>query len=90
MALSNEDLAKAKAKRDKAGAACGKKMKVAADALTAFLKASNKCYDGTGVTELDDYRVQLRDEIQEFAYHLDRTFNKEKESNDEVSAKENS
>lgn len=70
MAMNNEDLAKARARRDKAAQACAKKLTAAADALTAYLKACNQCYDDTAAVEFGDHRIELRDDIQALAGHL--------------------
>lgn len=82
MAMNNEDLVKARARRDKAAQACAKKLIAAADALTAYLKACNQCYDDTAVVEFGDHRIELRDGIQAFATYLTPSLPKEKATND--------
>lgn len=78
MALNNEDLAKARAKRDRLAISCGSKLKAAADELTKFLRASNLCYDDSSVTDMDDHRIVLRNEINDFSLYLKGEFDKAK------------
>lgn len=66
MGLSDEDLTKARAKRDKLAVTCSKKLEAAADSITKYLHACNQCYDDSIAATSDDPRIQLRDEIKVF------------------------
>ncbi len=68
--------AKAEAARKKAAINCARKLEAASQALNEFLAACNECGDASRGRGLDDGRMILMRNINEYAGYLDSVFNK--------------
>jgi hypothetical protein len=68
--------AKAEAARKKAAINCANKLDAASKALSEFLAACNECGDASSGRGLDDGRLILIGNINEYACYLHSVFNK--------------
>ncbi|MBV6855892.1 MULTISPECIES: hypothetical protein [Xanthomonas] len=62
--------------RKKAGQNCAKKLQAAAEALSDYARACGECKDGSGPRSLDDSRLILSRDINEYASWLEGRYDR--------------